>query len=135
SAAIATAHTADDQLETLLLRLMRGSGLAGLGGIHPRRGGWIRPLLAAARAEVEADLRRAGQAWREDSSNQDPRYARSRVRHDVIPAMLRAMDPAGAARIQGHVHDATSPIERTQSPRAGLARRVAAAARELRGAW
>ena len=135
SAAIATAHTADDQLETLLLRLMRGSGLAGLGGIHPRRGSWIRPLLAAPRAEVEADLRSAVQVWREDSSNQDPRYARSRVRHDVIPAMLRAMDRAGSGRIEGRVPDATSLTERTQSPRAGLARRVAAAARELRGAW
>jgi tRNA(Ile)-lysidine synthase len=133
--AIATAHTADDQLETLLLRLMRGSGLAGLGGIRPRRAGWIRPLLAAPRADVEADLRRAGQAWREDLSNQDRRYARSRVRHEVIPAMLRAMDPGAAGRIQGSTSDVPNHADPAFRHRAGLALRVAAATRELRGAW
>src|SRR5206468_9095447 len=89
---------ADDQLETLLLRMMRGSGLAGLGGMRERRGIWIKPLLAAPRAVVQADLRGARQPWREDASNQDRRYARNRVRHEVIPAMVRAMEPAHSGR-------------------------------------
>jgi tRNA(Ile)-lysidine synthase len=58
--AVATAHTADDQLETVLMRLLRGTGLLGLGGMSPRRGGWIKPMLEATRADVEADLRGAG---------------------------------------------------------------------------
>jgi tRNA(Ile)-lysidine synthase len=117
--AIATAHTANDQLETLLLRLVRGAGLTGLGGMSGRRGVWIKPLLAAPRGDVEADLRAAGQPWREDRSNQDPRYARSRVRHEVVPALLRAF-PAGTSAADGG--------------RDGLVIRAAAAALEVRQA-
>jgi tRNA(Ile)-lysidine synthase len=100
--AIVTAHTADDQLETLLMRLARGTGLSGLAGMRPalasrdQRNGrvlWLKPLLGATRAEIEADLVRVGQAWREDRSNRDPRYARSRVRHDAVPALARALLP------------------------------------------
>jgi tRNA(Ile)-lysidine synthase len=98
AAVIATAHTADDQLETLLLRLLRGSGLKGLGAMSARRGVWIRPLLEVPRATIEADLRAHGVPWREDASNHDRRYARSRVRHDVIPALVGALGPhAGPA--------------------------------------
>jgi tRNA(Ile)-lysidine synthase len=106
--AVATAHTADDQLETLLMRLGRGAGLAGLGGMRPiarragpgrRRLAWIKPLLGATRAMIEADLRAGGQPWREDRSNLDPRYTRSRVRHEAVPALGRALLPrADAAR-------------------------------------
>jgi tRNA(Ile)-lysidine synthase len=112
--AVATAHTADDQLETLLMRLGRGTGLAGLAGMRPatRRGGpgaerllWLKPLLGATRAMIEADLRAAGPVlpgappWREDRSNRDPRYTRSRVRHEAVPALVRALAPhADAAR-------------------------------------
>jgi tRNA(Ile)-lysidine synthase len=123
--AIATAHTADDQLETMLLRLLRGTGLPGLGGMSPRRGTWIKPMLAATRDDVERDLREIGQPWREDRTNRDPRYARSRVRHDAIPALLRALDPS--------LSPDASP-ERLASSRAGWARRAAATARELRSA-
>ena len=100
--AILTAHTADDQLETLLMRLARGTGLSGLPGMRPALatghgpGGrmlWLKPLLGATRAEIEADLVRAGQTWREDRSNRDPRYARNRVRHEAIPALIRALLP------------------------------------------
>jgi tRNA(Ile)-lysidine synthase len=119
ASAIATAHTADDQLETLLLRLARGTGLAGLGGMRARRGGWIKPLLTATRADIETDLRAIEQPWREDRSNRDLRYARSRVRHEVIPALARVVAPDGAS----------DPVAR-----AGLARRVAASALELRAA-
>jgi len=115
---IATAHTADDQLETMLLRLGRGAGLPGLGGISPRRGRLIRPLLEATRAAVAADLTRIGQVWREDASNLDLRYARNRVRHEVVPALLAAIAGGAAA----------------PSARAGLARRAAATTREARAA-
>jgi len=100
--AIVTAHTADDQLETSLMRLARGAGLSGLPGMRPvvatgdSPGGrmlWLKPLLEVTRAEIEADLVRAGQTWREDRSNHDPRYARSRVRHDAVPALVRALLP------------------------------------------
>jgi tRNA(Ile)-lysidine synthase len=117
--AIATAHTADDQLETLLLRLARGTGSAGLGGMSGRRGPWIKPLLEATRADVEADLVAQGQPWREDRSNHDLRYARSRVRDEVIPALARVVAPDGAS---------------DPRVRSGLARRAAAAALELRAA-
>jgi tRNA(Ile)-lysidine synthase len=91
--AIVTAHTADDQLETLLMRLARGTGPAGLAGMEPRRGPWLKPLLHATRTEIEADLARAGEAWREDHSNRDPRYLRSRLRHEAIPALAAALLP------------------------------------------
>jgi tRNA(Ile)-lysidine synthase len=116
--AIATAHTADDQLETLLMRLARGAGLRGLGGMRERHGRWLKPMLDVTRAEVEADLGRAGIAWRTDESNADRRYLRNRVRHDVVPALLAAIAPA---RPSG-------------SARAALARRAGAAAREAREA-
>ena len=116
--AIATAHTADDQLETVLMRLLRGAGLAGLAGMRPRRGGWIKPLLEGTRAEIEADLRAAGEPWRDDRSNADRAYLRNRVRHDVIPALLAALEPAGTGA----------------GARAALARRVSRAAAEAGGA-
>ncbi len=94
--AIATAHTADDQLETVMLRLMRGTGLVGLGAIRTRHGRFVHPLLEATREQVEADLRAAGQPWREDASNRDLAFARNRVRHIVVPALLTALGPGGS---------------------------------------
>ena len=93
AAAIATAHTADDQLETVLMRLARGTGLAGLGGMRPRHGCWLKPLLEATRVDAEHDLSGARIAWREDASNAERTWLRNRVRLDVVPALL-----AGAAR-------------------------------------
>ncbi len=112
--AIVTAHTADDQLETLLMRLGRGAGMTGLAGMWPRRGPWLKPLLGATRAEIESDLTHAGQAWREDRSNHDRRYLRSRIRYQAIPSLVRALLP-GTAAAEG---------------RALLARRAALAAAE-----
>ena len=94
AAAMATAHTADDQLETLLLRLGRGTGLTGLASMRPRRGRWLKPLLGLTRLAIERDLRAAGRAWREDSTNGDRAHARNRVRHDALPALLAALTPA-----------------------------------------
>ena len=77
--AIATAHTANDQAETLLLRLARGTGLHGAGGIRPRRGCYLRPLLCLSRAETEAVCRTAGQLWVTDETNDTDAYALSLI--------------------------------------------------------
>jgi tRNA(Ile)-lysidine synthase len=91
---IATAHTLDDQAETVLLRIFRGTGIRGLSGIHPRIvfeeqghafGELVRPLLGFRRAALQEFLRERGQSWREDSSNQDIAFLRNRVRHRLLP--------------------------------------------------
>ena len=96
---IATGHTQDDQAETVLLRLIRGTGTAGLGAIQPRRrDGVIRPLIDCSRAQAEALARTAGLPWRVDASNRDPRFSRTRIRHDVLP-LLRQLNPRVVASI------------------------------------
>jgi len=90
---IATAHTADDAVETILLRLARGSGLRGLRGIPARRGRIVRPLLHARRAVLRAALDTAGVAYVSDPSNADVAHARNRVRADLLPALER-LNPA-----------------------------------------
>jgi tRNA(Ile)-lysidine synthase TilS/MesJ len=96
AAHVATAHTADDQAETVLLRLFRGSGPEGLGGIAERSadGFFVRPLLRATRAQVASYARRHALAWREDPSNADARFARARLRHGWLPGLARAFNPA-----------------------------------------
>lgn len=89
---IATAHNADDNAETLLLHLVRGSGLQGLTGIPPRREGLVRPLLTTSRAEIEAYLEAEGIPHVEDSTNGDTAYARNKLRHQVMP-VLRELNP------------------------------------------
>ena len=93
AACIATAHTADDNAETLLLRLARGTGLRGLGGIPPRRGRIVRPMLDVAREQVEAYLAERGIGYVQDSTNFSDGFARNRVRHAAVPA-LRSVNPA-----------------------------------------
>ena len=95
---IATAHNAGDNAETILLHLIRGTGLRGLGGIAPRQGDVIRPLLSASREEIEAYLRFWGLPWREDATNRDDTYTRNRLRHRVLPE-LEAMSPGLANRL------------------------------------
>lgn len=94
--AIATAHTRDDQAETVLAKFLRGAWTEGLSGIHPMvsyaEGLILRPLLQASRADVEAYLRGVGQPWRQDSSNSDLAYTRNRVRHELLP-MLEEWNP------------------------------------------
>ncbi len=92
-ALIATAHTADDLAETVLLRLARGSGLRGLRGIPARRGRIVRPLLQARRATLRAALDAAGIAYATDPSNTDLAHARNRVRAELLPALER-LNPA-----------------------------------------
>src|SRR5262249_44864186 len=83
--AIATAHTADDQLETLLMRVARGTGLGGIAGMRARHGVWLKPMLQATRADVERDLRQHGLSWRDDASNASPAFLRNRIRHAAVP--------------------------------------------------
>ena len=92
--AVATAHTANDQAETLLLRLARGTGLHGAAGIRPRRGCYLRPLLALTRADTEAFCRAAGQRWVTDETNETDAYARNRVRRAALPALRSTNDAA-----------------------------------------
>jgi len=87
AARIATGHTADDQAETVLMRLLQGAGPRGLGGIAPARGLLIRPLIETRRGAIEEYLRERGLAWAEDPSNRDPRFLRNRIRHDLLPFM------------------------------------------------
>ena len=84
---LATAHTADDNAETVLLHLLRGSGLRGLCGIPPVRGKLVRPLLSVTREEVVAYLRAEGIPWREDSTNMEDGCLRNRLRHHVLPLL------------------------------------------------
>ena len=93
NARIATAHNAGDNLETVLMRIVRGTGLRGLGGIPPVSGRIIRPLLCVTREEIEAYCRENGVPHREDSSNESDEFVRNRLRHTVIPA-LKALNPS-----------------------------------------
>jgi tRNA(Ile)-lysidine synthase len=97
-ACVATAHTLDDQAETVLLRAIRGTGPAGLAAIAPRSGSGhlVRPLLEVRRKDLRRYLRSRGLEWREDSSNLEPRVPRNRLRSRVVPE-LEAAHP-GAVR-------------------------------------
>jgi tRNA(Ile)-lysidine synthase len=108
---IATAHTLDDQAETVLLKLVRGAGSRGLAGIYPRLrvtssqlsticsqapsdiASIVRPLLGTKRRDVEAYLHVLQQSWREDKSNRDLRHTRNRVRHGILPRLERYLNP------------------------------------------
>ena len=98
---IATAHTLDDQAETVLLRILRGTGTRGLAAIPPLRDASpdlaariIRPLLGTRRPEVETYLRSIDQPWREDASNGDSSHLRNRIRHELLPQLERDYNPA-----------------------------------------
>ena len=86
---IATAHTADDNAETVLLHLVRGTGLKGLGGISPMNGNVIRPMLTVTRREVEAFLSEYALPHREDSTNATDLFLRNRIRRNVMPLLLQ----------------------------------------------
>jgi len=94
--AVATAHTRDDQAETVLAKFLRGAWTEGLSGIHPilegPEGRILRPLLGATRTEVEAYLGELGQGWREDSTNRHLSYTRNRIRHELLP-LLEGWNP------------------------------------------
>lgn len=85
---ILTAHTANDQLETVLMRLLRGTGLRGLSGIHPQRGSFLRPFLTLSRSEIEKIARRNKITFVQDPTNTQPIYLRNRVRKLLVPPFL-----------------------------------------------
>jgi tRNA(Ile)-lysidine synthase len=114
---IATAHTLDDQAETVLLKLARGAGTRGLAGIYPRvtvnhqpsavsysgigetvslakMGSIVRPLLGTRRSQLREYLAKIGQSWREDATNQDLQHTRNRIRHEVLPQLEHELNPA-----------------------------------------
>jgi tRNA(Ile)-lysidine synthase len=97
---LATAHTLDDQAETVLLKFLRGAGTRGLAGIYPelfldaqKKIRIVRPLLRVTRNAVETYLSALGQSWREDESNLDHRFARNRLRHELLPLLEREYNP------------------------------------------
>jgi tRNA(Ile)-lysidine synthase len=90
---VAVAHTADDQAETVLAHILRGTGLAGLGGIHPLAGHVIRPLLAVRREELRAHLKSRKQTWREDVTNLDTTRMRARIRKKLLPLLEKQFQP------------------------------------------
>jgi tRNA(Ile)-lysidine synthetase-like protein len=106
---IVTGHTLDDQAETVLMRMIRGAGVRGLGGIHARivveddegeiSGEIVRPLLNVRHRELEAYLKDIGQGWREDSSNDDERFTRNRVRKLVVPLLEKEFNPSVAENL------------------------------------
>jgi len=91
---IAVAHTADDQAETVVSHILRGTGLAGLGGIHPVAPPVFRPLLSIRRSELRGYLRRKKQSWREDVTNRDTKRLRARIRKELLPLLKRQFQPA-----------------------------------------
>jgi tRNA(Ile)-lysidine synthase len=94
--AVATAHTRDDQAETVLAKFLRGAWTEGFSGIHPvvefAEGRILRPILGTTRIEVEAYLKTLGQGWREDSSNRHLTFTRNRIRHELLP-LLEGWNP------------------------------------------
>jgi tRNA(Ile)-lysidine synthase len=132
---VLTAHTANDQAETLLHRLIRGTGLDGLRGIAARRAlsaevEVVRPLLLCERAEVEAYLSQLGQSARHDASNDDPRFTRNRIRHQLLPLLAREYNPRihiVLSRLATQIHEISTAeanraiawLTRAERPRAG----------------
>ena len=106
---IATGHTLNDQAETVVMRMIRGAGLKGIGGIYPRiavegddgefRGEIVRPLLGFRRRELQAYLKDIGQRWREDASNREDKFTRNRVRKLVMPLLEKEFNPAVAENL------------------------------------
>jgi len=96
---LATAHHADDQAETVLFRIMRGTGLRGLGGIPSRRGRIVRPLLPFGRSDLVEHLRTRQLPFLRDPSNEDFRWARARVRHLALPALERSWRADATSRL------------------------------------
>lgn len=158
---VAAGHTADDQAETVLFRLLRGSGLRGLGGMSPRRPlaegvDLLRPLLDVPRCEVVRYLDERGLPSREDATNREVRFTRNRLRHELLPLLRERYNPAVAAvlcrlaeqarAVQDDLDErAAALLSASELPRAGdvLVFRAAAllaapahlAAEALRQAW
>jgi len=127
---IATAHTADDNAETLIMNLVRGSGLDGLCGIPPRRGNIVRPLLTTTRAEIERWLSERNIPHVEDESNADETYTRNFIRHQVMP-LLKQVNPKAAE----HMTEAAGRLRRDRDVLTASALRIASQARPAEDGW
>lgn len=121
---VALGHTLDDQAETVLFRVLRGTAGTGLAGIHPvNREGFIRPLLNVRRVDVEEFLNKRQAVWREDTSNQERRFARNRIRHELLPHLEQQWNP-GLRESLAHLADVAFEEERYWAAKtAKLARR------------
>jgi len=108
---IALGHTADDQAETVLMRVLDGTGVRGLAGIPVVRGRIIRPLLGLRRSALRAELIRAGLTWMDDPTNLDPKFFRNRVRHEVLPLLAAAVDGDVVARLAGMARVAREAVD------------------------
>lgn len=113
-----TAHQQDDMAETVLMNLLRGSGLAGLCGIPERRGKYIRPLLKVSRKEIEAYARESGVEYVQDLTNNDTGYTRNYVRHELLPRMAQVN-----ANAVGNIARAAALLAEDEEALAGYARR------------
>jgi len=112
---IAVGHTADDQAETVVMRLLEGAGVRGLAAIPPVRGRIIRPLIAVRRAALEALLEEAGIGWIEDPTNVDPKFIRNRIRHELLPMLAAAHDAdlvRALARVARRAREVVDALER-----------------------
>ncbi|HVH70594.1 MAG TPA: tRNA lysidine(34) synthetase TilS [Candidatus Dormibacteraeota bacterium] len=129
---IAVAHTADDQAETVLAHILRGTGLAGLGGIHPVTHSVFRPLLTIRRAELRAYLRPKKQPWREDATNRDTKRLRARIRMKLLPLLEKHFQPAiveHLATLAGLAREDEAELQRHAELR------VCAVAQQTVGGW
>ena len=123
---VALGHTASDQAETVLFRLLRGSGLRGLAGMRPSANGLIRPLLTTSRQEIRGYAEENQLKWREDSTNRDKRFRRNRLRLETMPELVRHFNPqlekvlAGYAAVARDEEDYWSAA--TAAALAGLSR-------------
>ncbi len=129
-AAVATGHTRDDQAETVLLRLARGSGVDGLAGMaaRARRGGvlWLRPLLAERRAGLRRYLRARGAEWSEDPSNDDTRFHRVRARRALAALAPLGLDAEALAATAARMGRARAGLEAATAALAGQAAHIGA---------
>ena len=116
AARIAVGHTLDDQAETVLMRMLDGAGVRGLAAIPPVRGRIIRPLVEIRREALRAMLTADGIAWVEDPSNRDPKFARNRIRHELLPLLTAsyAADVVEAlARVARLAREAVNALDHT----------------------
>lgn len=134
--AVATAHTEDDQAETVMMKLLRGAWTRGLGGISPEirreQGRVLRPLLPASRRQIEAYLQGRGQIWREDSSNVSPEHTRNRVRATLMP-LLREFNLSIGSTLSATAQLAREEEARWQPEVARLLTQLSLSGKPVRG--
>lgn len=119
---IAVAHNMDDQAETVLMNLVRGSGVRGLGGIRPVRDRIIRPLLCVGRREIEESLKSRGISWRTDVTNEELFYTRNRVRRQILPLLAETVN----VRTVQNIAAAADRLQRVEAYLKSTADRLAA---------